>query len=37
MGATYLFDVLEAVDNEALDRDAPEYLVVVDLNRLNCV
>ena len=34
---TYLFDVLEAVDDKTLDADAAEYLVIVDHDRLDCV
>lgn len=35
--AAYLTDVLEAVNDEALDGDASQHLVVVDLNLLHCV
>ena len=34
---TYFFDMLEPVDEEALDTDAAQYLVVVDLDGLYCV
>ena len=33
---TYLFEVLEAIDNEGFDCDALEDLIVVDHDRLHC-